>query len=275
VNCYETTDRLKRFLQITSTDRDSDLLFCLESASRAIDDYCNRHFFIETATRYFTGPGGAVEMRMDDLLSLTSLGVDTDEDGVWDDESWTEDTDYVLWPFNGFPKLRIDTLSGGSYSHNKIPRGYEIVGEWGHGDGTSDPTRATAVTGTVADAASTSLAISVSAGLEAGQTISIGSERMFVSAVATTTATVERGVNGSTAAAHTAAAISVYEYPQHISQTALWAASKAFKDIRSAGVAMQSVAGEVSVQYAIEFNIKQVWARALGRYRRDLLGKYT
>lgn len=75
---------------------------CIESASRAIDRLCGRHFYLEAAvsTRVYR-VDDPCEAWIDDIGTTTDLVVKTDStgDGTWA-TTWTLDTDFQLEPLN-------------------------------------------------------------------------------------------------------------------------------------------------------------------------------
>jgi len=213
---YTTLPNLKRALAIGTTDEADDvtLLRCLERASRRIDDHCGRHFYAVSETRYYS-PVSWQSLRVDDLLSITSLATDEDDDRDYD-YTWAV-TDYDLIPDNGFPKWRIETTPLGSYRFPVARRSVKIVGLFGHGDGYSaTPYVATGATVTVATTTGTAVTVSDDSLVYAGDTLLAGTEQMYVTEVtagATDSVTVVRGVNGTTAAIQVAAAAFRYVYP--------------------------------------------------------------
>jgi len=228
-----TTLKSKSYLNIPSTDTDHDtyLRKLLEMASRELDKHCKRHFYCVSATRAYDGAGATLWLP-DDLLSINSSSLKLDTDGDATYETILAATDYILRPSNKYPKTRIEINNYGDYSDfaDGIQDGVQIAGIFGHGDGESaTPYYTTGGTGTVADSSSTALALSVANLVVAGQTIICESEQMYVESVSTTTATVRRGWNGTTAASHNAKAISVYEYPSPIVQACLITAMRAWK----------------------------------------------
>jgi len=76
-----------------------------KDASDFVDNHCRRTFALTTAaTRYFSGAGKT--LFVDDIVSITTLKVDADHDGTYED-TYTADKDYVLFPFNDTPKTMI------------------------------------------------------------------------------------------------------------------------------------------------------------------------
>lgn len=215
INLYATRAMIKDRLTIADTVDDSDIDAALAAVSREIDRYCGRHFYAETRTRYFSARR-ADRVRVDDLLSLTSLATDRDNDRLYSDV-WTA-TDYELEPVNAplesppEPYLSIYAAPDGDYSFPiGVRRGVKVVGSWGYYQvlETLTPTLAE-----VLDTSETGVDVSAGSDDHVGYTLLIDSEQMFVTARSTNTLTVERGVNGTTAATHASgAAIQRYTYP--------------------------------------------------------------
>lgn len=99
-NGYCTLNELKASLRIPVSDTvDDDLLeLAIESASRDIDQACERFFYSTTATRIFT-PRDSLNCETDDLVSVTTIKTSSSADGVFD-TTWTS-SDYQLMPLNG------------------------------------------------------------------------------------------------------------------------------------------------------------------------------
>ena len=236
MNLYATLSDAKTRLGLTGTTHDALLLALLEMASRQIDVHCGRHFNVESATRYFnTGPESGA-LLIDDVLSISAFTTDSESDGSFDGETWTEGdaNDFVLWPFNGFPKMQVWVAPDGSYAFAKdAQKNVKITGLWGYGDRKSaTPYEAAGVTVTADDAAETELDVSAEGTIQAGHTLLVELEQIYVSAATsddTKKLTVERGVNGTTAAAHDAKAASIYRYPKIVEYAALVIASEAFQ----------------------------------------------
>ena len=238
MNTYANLPQLKAAVGIAAavTDFDTRLLDVLEMASREIDNHCSCHFYSRTEARYFdTGPKSWC-MSFDPLLSVSAFGTDSELDNTHDGEAWTEGTHYILQPSNWFPKRSLLVAPNSDYSlaANRL-RYVKMTATFGYGDGVSaTPYIASGTTGTLTDASDTSL-VFASGGedlVEVGQTLLIESEQVYIAALTTDdseTATVERGVNGTTAAAHTAKAASIYRWPKPIERTALLLAELMFR----------------------------------------------
>ena len=99
-NGYCTLAQVKASLRITDTVDDSLLELAVESASREIDQACERSFYnMGTASRIFVARD-AYFTEIDDLISLTTL--QTDPSGQTDYEVTWQPADYQLEPLNGF-----------------------------------------------------------------------------------------------------------------------------------------------------------------------------
>ena len=98
-NGYATLAQVKAALRITDNVDDTLLEMAIESGSRAIDGYTSRNFYSSgSAVRYFV-PMDSFVTEIDDLISLTSLETQSDDDSTYD-TSWAA-TDYQLEPLNG------------------------------------------------------------------------------------------------------------------------------------------------------------------------------
>ena len=242
MNHYVALEDLKERIDVTGTSDDATLFDYIEAASREIDAHTQRHFYVTSATKYLTPDGAGHVLFDDDCLSISALTTDSELDGTYDGETWTEDTDFWLVPYNSFPKHRAELTHEGAYSFANSRRYVKIVGQWGYGDGLSATpytTSAETTTGTH-NATVTTLNVTTGGILKAGQTLRIGSEQLFVSAVNGTANTVRRAVNGTTAAVSitTGAAIAVYEYPRVISRACAILATTYYKE-RGLNSAMQ------------------------------------
>jgi len=223
---YASIADLKGILGITSTTDDTVMRKILEASSRSIDSYCNRIFAVQSTTKYFDG---AVELYVPDLLSITTLK--TDEDGDYDYDNTFAATDYILYgvgiedKLNTYPKTRIVIDPNGDYSSfaSGYKKGVQIAGVWGYGDGISaTPYISDTTTNEALDTSETGVDVTLATNLSAGQLILVESEQMYIYSVASTTLTVERGVNGTTAATHdTAKTIYIYQYPSDIRQACI------------------------------------------------------
>ncbi len=198
-NLYVSLASVKADNRQTSTVDDAALLRLIEEVSRAVDNETNHRFYSEIATRVYDGNGLSQLWLPDDLLTVTSLKVDEDGNGTFE-KTLAVNTDYWLWPDNVSPKWRID-LNPQSTSLTAWPVGrrrIEIVGMFGYSN-------ETALVTTLAeddDGSETALDLTSAAALSVGDTLVIGTEQLDITAIATNTVTVTRGLNASAAAAH-------------------------------------------------------------------------
>ena len=248
-------------LNITGAAHDARLLALLEESSRWIDAYCNRHFYLLNATRRFDGGGGR-QLQVPDLVGVTSLktrnageGGDPAGSGAGAGEVWGAD-DYRLYPLNaepgqpwGRPYTRL-LVNPDSSAKSRFPQGsttVEIAGKWGFLEVTEDSgtvikdsspigpsdTRLMVKAATAANADAVTLS--------AGHTLAIGEEQLYVtgeSGQMETELTVQRGVNGTTAASHDAgAAVAIYRYPTAVAEACLQLASQLWNDRGHAPIA--------------------------------------
>ncbi len=184
---------------------DDELFQLLLAVSASVDDYCNRHFYPLTTTRTFDGPGATL-LTMPDLVSITSLKSDDDDDATYE-TTWAT-TDYQPLPLNAEPTqpwgvayhvLRV--LDRGTKSDFDTGQArYEVAGVWGYRSFQEDSGSLTA--GAIADATTTSVAVDSGGDFAIGQTILIESEQMLITDISGGTPTVRRGLNGTTAASH-------------------------------------------------------------------------
>jgi len=219
---------IKGVLGITSTTDDTVMRKIAESASRSIDQYCNRHFYTQTATRYFDG---AVRLWLPDLLSINASGLKTDEDGDATFENTFATTDYILYghgiedTLNVLPYTRLEINLNGDYGSfaSGVKKGVQIAGIWGYGDGISaTPYIVDTTTSEALDTSETGVDVTSVTNLSAGQVILADSEQMYIYSISTLTLTVERGVNGTTSATHdTAKSIYIYQYSSDIRQACI------------------------------------------------------
>lgn len=194
----------------------------VDQVSREFERECGgRKFYSYTGTRYFAG-GTRTGRKLwlpDDLLSVSALVVDDNADDVYE-LTLAANTDYWLSPADasqrGEPYMALELNPNGTqlYRWPTAPRAVKVTGVWGYSAETED----TGLTGTLSDATDTSLTASATAAnlIYPGDTLVIESEQVYVTAVVTTTITVTRGVNGTTAAAHTTKALLVRRYPRDI-----------------------------------------------------------
>lgn len=211
----------------TGTLYDKRLLALAEDVSRQVDRYCNRHFFYTVRTIDLDGDGSHL-LIVPDLVSISTLLEDTNFDGTFE-TGWAT-ADYVLQPQDSSPtaadygkpytQLRVNWKSNGTQDvflagHSM----YRLTGTWGYWKVSKD----SGLNGTLADATTTALVLTGSATgtVEIGHTVLIDDELVYVTSITTgTQANVERGVNGSTATAHTNKDVNIVQFPGPVVEAA-------------------------------------------------------
>lgn len=225
MNAYATVAMVKdamRRTAATDTGDDVEIARINERVARGLDRQIGRHFYTYTGSRYYQGTTGKRLWLADDVLSISALLVDDDGDNV-PETAYTENTDFILWPYNAAaknePYRALELLPDATGAWPVMSRGVKVTGVFGF----SDDTELVGLTGTLSDASDTSLTTSASAAslVGVGDTLVIENEQLEVTAVVTTTVTVVRGINGTTAVGHTAAAISRRRYPADIEEIAV------------------------------------------------------
>lgn len=239
---YATLDELKRFLGDTvaalGTDGDEDLLRKLEGASASIDEHCQRTdgrftmsgFGPRIGTNRYDNPDDEELDLDDDLLSATTVAVTQSWGGS--PVTFVENTDFWCEPADRTPYRELELVPYVRTGWMSIERGISVTGKWGFQDSrVAITTLAAAVTTTTA----TTISLTAAAA-SPGMTLLVDSEQMYVASVATTTATVRRGVNGTTAATHLiSATVERYLYPSLVVDACL-ALAQARRKGRDAGL---------------------------------------
>ena len=235
-NTYADLSMLKApgALDITGASYDARLLALLDSASRWIDGYCNRRFYVLEAARRFDG--GGPELPTPDLVRVDRLRTAENGGGVFETE-WTAD-DYRLEPSNaepsqawGSPYRRV-AAAGRLKRRGGFPAGpaaVEITGRWGYREVWQE-TGALLQPGIVLAAGAATLSLVDHGGLAAGQTLRLNGEQVYVVKVSGSDLTVRRGVNGTAAASHLGgSALSLFVYPAPVAEVCLQLAMRAWQ----------------------------------------------
>lgn len=191
-----------------ATSIEDELFQLLLAVSEAIDLYCDRHFYPFTTTRYFDLDEGRQEVLVPDLIAVTTLKDDENQDATYEN-TWAS-TAYQLLPANAEPTkqigrpytaIRVNKRSNDT-TRSQFPPGQrvlEIAGKWGYREFKEDSkTDINNVAGY--SATDTSLVVDLGSNFKEGQTIIIGSEQLLITSISTHTLTVTRGLNGTTAA---------------------------------------------------------------------------
>jgi len=221
------------------TGDDDELFQLLFAVSEMVDGYCNRHFYPLTTTWTFDGTGDIL-LPVPDLLSVTTLKSDSNDDGTFD-ITWAS-TDYQLLPLNAEPARHwgraydtIRSLKRGVQQTFERGQGrYEIAGIWGYRNFTE--TSGSLTNGAVLNATVTTVTVDDGTDFAIGQTIIIGTEQMLVTGIATNVLTVTRALNGTTGATHADnATVSILRWPTPVERATLintariWTRAPAFE----------------------------------------------
>lgn len=199
---------IAKVMQSLNEPKSAELLEYLEFGSRAVDTWCNRHFFAWAGERVFAGTGG--DLRIDDLLSVERIEVE------WpDDNERTIDLEQIkLVPYNQWPKWEMRVKSG--ERSPEVDSEVRISGVWGYGTGrTAHPWKATAIELSLnVDDEAVQL---LQAPEWTGKTLLLGDEQIYVQMVDSDgTMHLERGVNNTEAEEHIDALVYTALYPMEI-----------------------------------------------------------
>ena len=267
-NAYADLTTLKSagFLNITGTGHDSRLIALLEAVARVIDRHCNRHFYVLVDTRKFDGNGGT-ELAVTDLISVTTLKTDDDKDRTFE-TTWAA-TDYLLYPLNAQPakpwgrpytRVLVDTEAGNEDVFTAGMQTVEIDGKWGYREVTEDSRADINAAGGLSSTATT-VTVTDGAKFAVGQTVLIDSEQLYVTAISTNVLTINRAVNGTTAASHSNGAdIHIYRYPGPVVEACLIQAARLWKRKDSGftfGVGLPST-GTVGISRGLDQDLKHL-----------------
>lgn len=272
-HAYITSTTLKGTgaLNIDGTAYDTRLRLLIENISTQVDRHTSRIFQPITATRTFNGDDSTL-LLVNDLIAVTSLKEDSDQDGTFD-TTW-DAKDYMLLPHNAEPTedwgrpytyLMVNPKSEGTQDIflDGLKR-YQIVGTFGWNRTVKD----TGVD-TSGSLGSTATTVNVNtAGIEPGMTIFIDSEQIYVESTgaAGTALTVLRGVNGAASGTHaTTAGIDYFLYPGPIAEAVMIQSSRLWKR-RESGFANQ-------LGYP-DTGIMQTWSGGLDPDVKELLTPY-
>lgn len=249
-NHYATVAEIKEIapdaIRETTTQYDELFYKLSRVLSRWIDNHTRRTFFPELDTRFFNGDA-SIELWIDDIYSISSVAVSIDNG-----ETYTALTtgDYIPMHGKDFnsPKsynlLMID-FNGTEGSWPLGQKSVRVIGNWGRSDNrdrvfedaldavVDDPLTAAATTLTLTDVDGVDQ-WGITPRIAQGQILQMEAEFVEVTGTDTATgaqtATIVRGVNGTTAAEH-AAAIQVDKFmpPEPVKQACLIQAMKQFK----------------------------------------------
>lgn len=125
---YATLQELKQAVGIADAANDVDLERALESASRYVENYCDRVFSLLTAQTREYYPESAARVLTPDLVAVTTLKVDTDGDRTF--PTTVAASDYQLWPLNQgrYQEVRIWPLADDVFVPGRL---VQVVGTFG------------------------------------------------------------------------------------------------------------------------------------------------
>ena len=274
---YATSDDLRDYLAGTSyssawTSDAGAIRRILEASSRRIDDYCGGGTFGPvTQTRYYDIGSGSLRDSPQYSTSADQGGLSSTVGtvGVIPLDGWmvtpttvtaygatdraTSETltegyanDFFLIPYNFHPKTILKLNEDTAKSLDAGQQTLSIVAEWGYTANTLSVTTSDAIGSTTA----TSVSVTSAANLGPAQTLLIDSEQLYVTAISGNTLTVERGVNGTTAATHSGgASLYRYDYPELVVQACLDLSKIVFRD-RDLGTATSIGSGDAAITSA-------------------------
>lgn len=233
-NVYGRVSRVTASLGIGRQGRDMEreerILRHLISASAWVEGprQCGRSFAATIATRRYTGDGSS-SLLVEDLISVTSLT----ENGT----ALVADTDYWLEPANRSPRWEL--VRNGAWSTTR--RAVVVAGVWGY---SYDLEATGAQLAADISAVATTLTVDAENDIEAGETLVTGSEQIYVpQKLDAVTIAIERGINGTTAAAHVSGtALSRRVYPAPVMEAVEVEASRTLRE--ASGAFAGKVGGE-------------------------------
>lgn len=268
---YCGVETLRRATGYQDASRDSVILQHLLGASRDFDRDTLRRFFPYTGMNAYRWPPLHIsasweQWTEEDLLSVSLVQVAAAGIGAVP----VTLTHYYLEPqFAGPPynRLEVDLSSADVFQSGPTPqRSLQITGQWGY----TSTTRAAGTLGAaIASPSATTITISDDTLIDQGDVLLIDSEALFVDAPRNgpLTLTVQRGVNGTTAATHlNGAPIAKYVAPADVQRVVRADAILSFQqDLASWGRVIG--AGDLAVE-AQGKAMQTMRQRVVSHYRR-------
>lgn len=240
MNNYCRRSQFKTDIAKSTTTDDASLLRLMGAVSRGIDRGLHRIVYSQLATRYYDGNGRTRLALFDDVQAVTTLKIATGANPATFDTTLVADTDYYLTPDNRDwePATAIE---GNPYSTSiGLPftagrRSVQLVGRFGYSALTEDTGQTVQNTTQIA-AGGTALTVVSTADIDVGEVLVIGTEEVYVSGQTPTSLTIQRGVNGTTDAAHlNGVAIYRRRYPEDIEEACRMQVARFFREKRSSG----------------------------------------
>jgi len=134
---YVQVEEFKSTIELSGTSfSDEDVKMALRASCRAIDETCDRRFYLDTVDQtFYYSPDDPWTLEVDDIVTVTSLKTDASGDGVFE-HTWTLNSDYVQEPLNAVAKNRPFTRfcvhpSSSFYFPTQWPRSVELIGRFG------------------------------------------------------------------------------------------------------------------------------------------------
>ena len=135
-NGYCTLGDLKAVMRIVDNVDDAMLEARIEEASRVIDDYCDRRFFVDVTAsdRIYVAPSGDYVLT-DDIASTSGLVVKIDTGGDGTYSTTLAASSYQIEPLNAVSKgmsiTRLVSTSRGLFPTTKAPAPVKVTAIWG------------------------------------------------------------------------------------------------------------------------------------------------
>jgi len=135
-NGYCTLAELKASLNITDSIDDTALESAITAASRMIDDYTERFFYVNGSvgspvTRYYT-PVDPYTINIDDITTVSEIASDDNFDRTFG-TVWST-TDYMVEPINNpvksWPYNRVLAIGAYIFPY-QLPQSVRVKGVWG------------------------------------------------------------------------------------------------------------------------------------------------
>lgn len=216
---YASIANVKRQLRISDTNDDDVIAMIIENISRQVDQFCNRTFWPLDTIKYFeTDEYNELCIPDEDLLAVSEIAVDQNDDGVYE-EVWSSGSGkFVLEPRNNaslvpakpYWEIEIPTRNT-NYFPVAGDDSIKITGTWGFYNETS---LVTTVHTNIVPSDTTIALHNANTLLEVGQIIKIGSEQLQILSINGINVTVARACNGTVAGTYAAtASVYAYSYP--------------------------------------------------------------
>ena len=267
---YVSLERVKAELKITVTTHDRVLKDKIEAAAALIDRMTDRIFIPETRTKYFDAPREESSRLVlgYDLLSLSAISDDSGDIAIADTFLYSGYNDLNVPPFTEVQLLVTNVFF---YWNDTRQKALTLVGQWGYCNDYED----TGATLSAAIASTTATTFTCTTGkIEVGDSLLIGTEQMFVTAVSVSTSdtiTVKRGQGGTVAATQLISSV-IYRYvaPADVREAVVALAKFYWLRVGGEGIQQESL-GDYDVTYRGEVMPSSVKS-VIQRYERLVYG---